>query len=528
MPKTYRVFLMTVVVLLGGLAPERAVGLGPTDCQNLLTNGSFEETPQPISDGGFGHFSDTGDQDVAGWKLEAGNAIEIQRNINGAAADGDHWIEIAASSPTTISQSVTLTPGAFYELRFAYSDRPGFGADNELRVALAGVERELQSPAAGTTSWRYASLTAAAPLNGTGTVTFEDLSGASVAGSGMLIDDVTLCRVELCSEEIVVPSFLVDQNDPGGTTTLFAFRNLTVGPVVTEVDYLSVDGTRQRQELVTLAPFETRTVNIRDVGGLIRHPDGFSRGFVRVRTAGGPDGVPALAGDFFQVDVGNNFATGNGLLRRGGVCRHASIRSLDFGAGTRLAVYVAHPRGALEDVDPPSFTVQFLDEAGSPESTPRRVWTADHALELTASDFTANPFGTLVFDFTNAVGGAAYAEYSAAGRFSVGVASECEEAPVCDDCCAPGTPKATTPPLHYTEGSVVDGIPIDDCEAAISDSLRTLDSFHYRNACRNAHGGPLPDRVLGARMVSCEVAPPGFGSGVVVKVEACCPPPGPN
>lgn len=523
MPRIHRVLLMATVVLLGALAPEPAAGLGPTECESLLTNGSFESTPQPIADGDFAHFSDTGAEDLAGWVLESGDAIEIQRNLNGAAADGDHWLELAASSPTTISQSVSVVPGALYELRFAYSARPFFGDDNTFRVSWAGVEPTLQSPAVSTITWQYASLTAAALTGGTGTVRFEDLSGGNPA-AGMFIDDVTLCRVEVCSEELVVPSFLVAQDEPSGTTTLFAVRNLTSGPVTAEVEYHTVDGASQQLDVLTLGPFETRTVNIRDVAGLPSDPDGFARGFVRVRAAGGPDGLPVLAGDFFQVDVGNNFATGDQLLGRSQLCRHASIRSLDFGAGTRLAVYVAHPRGDDEDVDPPSFTVQVFDEAGSPEAAPQPVWTADHALELAASDLTANPFGTLVFDFTNGAGGAAYAEYSAQGRFSVGVLSQCEEAPFCEGCCAPGTPKATTPPLHYSEGSVVDGIPIDDCEAAISDSLRSLDSFHYRNACQQAHGGELPDRVLGARIVSCEVAPPGFNDGVVVVIEACCPP----
>jgi hypothetical protein len=513
-PGTYRwAFLLLALPLLAAL-PAPANGLGPTGCESLLTNGSFETTPQPIDDGDFDSFAA-----IPGWNLESGNAIEVQRNLNGAAADGDHWVELAASSPTTISQSVTVTPGALYELRFAYSARPFFGDDNASRVSWAGAERTLQSPAVGAITWQYASLTAAAPTSGSGKVTFEDLSGGNGA-AGMFIDDVTLCRVEVCSEELVVPSFLVQQDDPNGTTTLFAVRNLTGAEVTADVEYVTTNGASQRRDTITLGAFETVPVNLRDVAGLGSDPDGFSRGFVRIVAAGGPDGVPVLAGDFFQVDVGNDFATGEELLRRSQVCKHASIRSLDFGSGTRLAVYLSHPRGADEDVDPPSFTVQVFDEAGTVEGAPQPVWTGEHALELAASDFTANPFGTLVFDFTNSAGGAAYAEYSAQGRFSVGVASQCEEAPTCDDCCAPGTPKATTPPLHYVDPEL-----FPSCEVAISDALRSLDSFHYRTACQQAHGGSLPDRVLGARMVSCEVDPPGFGEGVVVVVEACCPPP---
>ena len=338
-------------------------------------------------------------------------------------------------------------------------------------------------------------------------------------------DDVRLTAeaVGVCGEELILPFFLADTTSPTGTTTLFAVRNLTGDPVLADVEYHTVDGTSQKADTLELGPFETRTVNLRDLEGeLAVDQDGFARGFVRILAAGRSDRAPVLAGDFFQVDVGEDFATGDRLLRRAEICNRASIRFLDFGAGTRLTVFVAQPRGA-GNADPVSFTVQVYDEAGAPVGTPQEVRTASHALELAASDFTGLAFGSLGFDFTNGSGGVAYAEYSAEGRFSVGTVSQCEEARFCEeDCCAPGAPKATTPPLFYPAGSVVDGVAIDDCEAAISDLLRSLESFHYRNACQEAYGGALPDRVLGARVVSCEVQ----GNGdVVAVVESCCPPP---
>lgn len=520
MPKIHHALPTTVFLLLAVLAPGAAAGLGPADCQSLLINGSFEATPQPVDRGSRQFHS------IPGWELVAGNAIEIQRNLNGTAADGDQWLELASSNSTTISQSVTVTPGALYELRFAYSARPFFPNDNETRVTFAGVARTLQAPPVSEITWQYASIVAAAPADGPGTVTFQDLStGPGLNGAaGMFIDDVTLCRVEVCNEELVLPSYLVEQDDPNGTTTLFALRNLTGGHVTVDVEYLAVDGSVQLLDPLTLEPFQTVTVNLRDVAGLVADPDGFARGFVRFLTAGGPDGLPVLAGDFFQVNVGSNFATGNELLRGGQVCRRASVRFLDFGFGdgTRLAVYVAHPRGADEGSDPPSFTVQILDEQGHPEGPPQPFWTADHALELAASDLTEKPFGTLAFDFTNSLGGAAYAEYDAEGRFSVGVGSECEDAPSCGaDCCPPGALKATTPELFYPAESG-----ILDCEAAISSSLRDLDGITYRDLCQQTHGGTLPDRVLGARMVSCR-----FDEDLqepIVVVEVCCPPPEPE
>lgn len=191
----WAVVLVALPLLLAAV-PAPAEGLGPTGCKSLLINGSFEVTPQPVHNNDFDQFSDMGGADVAGWVLEAGDAIEIQRNLRGAAADGDHWLELAANERAQISQSpVGAVPGALYELRFAYSARPGseFAGDNRFRVTWGSASEPLQvERAVGTTTWQYASITAAAPAGGS-KVLFQDLSKDN--GAGMLIDDVTLCRV---------------------------------------------------------------------------------------------------------------------------------------------------------------------------------------------------------------------------------------------------------------------------------------------------------------------------------------------
>lgn len=329
-------------------------------------------------------------------------------------------------------------------------------------------------------------------------------------------DDVRLSAVAatVCAENLLVPFYLVDKDDPGGTQTLLAVRNLTGDPVTADLEYLTLNGTSQRKDSITLGPTETRTVSLRDVGGLAVDPDGFARGFVRILTGGSPDGTPVLAGDFFQVDVAENFATGDRLVRQADVCTDASIRFLDFGGGTRLTIWLTNPRGTGA-AKPFSFTVQAYDESGAPVGGTTSVKTTLHAIELQASVFTNLTFGTLKFDFTNSLGGTVYAEYNADERFSVGVVSQCDDLSTCEeDCCPPGAPKAVSG-AHY---------PDLDCEAAVADALRRLDIFFWRDACQQTHGGPLPDAVLGARLLECEeVAPPGTGS--VVTVEVCCPVP---
>ena len=117
-------------------------------------------------------------------------------------------------------------------------------------------------------------------------------------------------------ESLLVPSYLVDALTPGGTTTLFAVRNLTDSTVSANLDYYDVFGTSLRSDSISLDPDETHTVNLRDVAGLPADLDGYARGYVEISTAGDPHQVPVLAGDFFQVDVAGNFATGDKLVRR--------------------------------------------------------------------------------------------------------------------------------------------------------------------------------------------------------------------
>lgn len=323
-------------------------------------------------------------------------------------------------------------------------------------------------------------------------------------------------KVGACSEIQVLPFHLADVTGGSGINTLLAVRNLTAQEVLADVGFYALSGERRFSPGFALGAFETETLSVRDQP-LSVDADGFTRGFVRVVTAGNFDGSPVLAGDFFQVDTLNNFATGNRLLRK--VCRDASIRFLDFGSGTRLLVYLTQPRGGDPAVDPPSFTVRAVDEAGVALGPAVPFWSADHALEIAASDVAPVPFGSLRFDFTNSLGGAVYAEYSAEGRFSVGAAGECEDEPSCGaDCCPPGALEAVAHAIHYPQAV------FPDCTTAAADALSNLRSFSYLNACETAHGEADFSEVLGARLVSCEVDPPLSPDSVVVDVAVCCQP----
>lgn len=232
-------------------------------------------------------------------------------------------------------------------------------------------------------------------------------------------------------ESLLLPSYLIDTLSPAGTTTLYAVRNLTDSTVNADVEYFDVFGNSLRTDSFSLGPNVTHTANLRDVAGLTADGDGYARGYVEITTAGDPHQVPVLGGDFFQVDVTNNFATGDKLVRFTDRCTQGSIRFLTFGPGseTRLTAWIANPQGPTLS-DPVSFTVQAYDEAGAPAGPHYFVYTARHAHEFQASDFAgATPFGFLRFDFTGSGGGILYSEAQADGRFSVGMTGQCYEAP---------------------------------------------------------------------------------------------------
>jgi len=259
--------------------------------------------------------------------------------------------------------------------------------------------------------------------------TISSIAGASAYKALMVRAYVSTPGV--VAERLLVPFFLVDRSSPFGTTTLFAVRNLTSSPVSGTIEYFTRGGSSQRMEDLDLDPYDTVTVNVRDVPGLSVSMDGFSRGYVEITTGGNPDMTPVLAGDYFQVDVDDNFATGDKLVRRFSLCRDATIRFLRFGlpgSGTRLTVWIANPRGTGGG-DPPSFSVQAYDEDGNPVGGATLVKTTLHALEFDASVFTGLGFGHLRFDFANSAGGTVYAEASTQGRFSVGVSSQCDDLP---------------------------------------------------------------------------------------------------
>ena len=226
---------------------------------------------------------------------------------------------------------------------------------------------------------------------------------------------------------LLLPGYEIDLSNPGGGTSFFNVRNTTdltkevnasyfdpeVGPVP-----LRVDG-------ITLLPQQVVPVNVRtDTTDLDPDGDDMATGLVLVSRVDTSDAAD-LEGDFLNVDFGNDFATGERMFRvPDDFCSSVEIRFIDFGSGTRFAVVLSEPKGDVAA----SFTYTAYLENGT-EIEAGSYYTNTHLNLIDAAELTGpgNPFGTVVFDFSNAGGGLAIGKYSAFGRFSVEFQGACRD-----------------------------------------------------------------------------------------------------
>ncbi len=230
--------------------------------------------------------------------------------------------------------------------------------------------------------------------------------------------------VEPADSKLIVPGFEVEVADPEGPTTFFAVRNRTGGDVDLEIDYHGARiGEPLRTDVFMLGPRQTLTHNVRNNLDDLDVADGFASGLIVITGTGG--GASALTGDFFRIDSGNDFATGDRLVGAQDYCRAQEVRFVDFGSGSRLKILIETPQGEEE----PSFSYEAHSEAGV-LIVEDDVFTSDHLTAIDVEDLVPGQrFGTLTFDFSNADGGLVTAAYSAFGRFSVELGGACMSAP---------------------------------------------------------------------------------------------------
>jgi hypothetical protein len=140
--KVCRVGLAALAALATvGLAVLAGCGDDDDDAppKNLIVNGSFEtpDIPPGVAAGMVGGWV-TFYVPISGWTPANDNGFDLMDNVIAAAGevwqanDGDQFAELDAYANGGVFQTVQTVPGREYVLRFAYSPRPGVGADSNI------------------------------------------------------------------------------------------------------------------------------------------------------------------------------------------------------------------------------------------------------------------------------------------------------------------------------------------------------------------------------------------------------------
>lgn len=239
------------------------------------------------------------------------------------------------------------------------------------------------------------------------------------------------------SDVLLVPFFEVDTTRSTGPTTLFAVHNETNDPVTIRVTYLSRRGLdRVSEQLHELAGHATKTINVRDIRGIVPESDGIARGLVVVGVdEAETTATDVISGDYCSVDPSQNFASGGLLINMSladadnEFCTTWSARFMNGGAfdgGTTVTMVLDMPGGA-DETDPPTAVGTIYDEAGIAQGS-FELRTDEHALRVPATELVPEgvAFGSMEirFPYTR---GVVLLDHSAAGRYSIGLEAACTD-----------------------------------------------------------------------------------------------------
>jgi hypothetical protein len=147
--RSLSLLLGAALALLGGDAHAFMRPTSAIDDTERVVNGDFED---PVLTGGW-----MGLREIPGWRTVSGSGLEVQRGVAGDAYSGDQHVELDGEDSSAIVQDVTTKQGAVYELKLAFSPRPGTGLeDNAVEVRFGGVLLETlreSGQALGDTHW---------------------------------------------------------------------------------------------------------------------------------------------------------------------------------------------------------------------------------------------------------------------------------------------------------------------------------------------------------------------------------------
>lgn len=236
------------------------------------------------------------------------------------------------------------------------------------------------------------------------------------------------------SARLLVPFFEVDLSSNAGATTFFSVRNEISQPVDIQISLFTPESPQSpfHAEVLTLAPKQVRTVDVRSRPNLIADGDGIARGYVVIETV---NEEAVIQGDYFQITPNEAFANGSRLVNidpnsaNSDLCSVLTIRFLNgggFSGGTEFTLWL--------DLDVAPQDAKVLSYVVYSESGELIFFTDlsmnEVALRTTASDLTSlipTNFGAIEFQFNNGVQGHISAVMKALGLYSVGLEASCSD-----------------------------------------------------------------------------------------------------
>lgn len=236
------------------------------------------------------------------------------------------------------------------------------------------------------------------------------------------------------SARLLVPFFEVDLTSGAGATTFFSVRNEISQSVDIQISLFAPDSPQSpfHTEVLTLAPKQIRTVDVRSRPNLIADGDGIARGYVVIETV---KEEAVIQGDYFQITPNEAFANGSRLVNidsnsaDNDLCSVFTIRFLNgggFSGGTEFTLWL--------DLDVAPQDAKVLSYVVYSESGELIFFTDltmnQVSLRTTANDLTSlipTNFGAIEFQFNDGVRGHISAVMKALGLYSVGLEASCSD-----------------------------------------------------------------------------------------------------
>ncbi len=174
---------------------------------NLVVNGSFELSPDPIGTARFVAIP-SGATSLVGWTVSGPEtaAVDIVTQDSWNVYEGTKALDLNGSGPGCISQAIPTEVGQWYELSFAMSGNPGRAGAKDMTVA-AGPVNDLpfsftRVNTAQDMMWETHTLSFQADST-MSEISFTSATPVELMGSGPVLDDVQVSAVPLPGDMIL-------------------------------------------------------------------------------------------------------------------------------------------------------------------------------------------------------------------------------------------------------------------------------------------------------------------------------------